>query len=635
MELKKLTSTKLISLDLDLKTKDEVIRFLVKKLAEEGKLHSEEEFYKDVIAREKLSPTGLEAGLAVPHGKSRAVKEASFAVAKLKKPIEDWESVDENNKVEFVFLLAIPEEEAGSTHLELLAELAKRISNSEYKERLQNSKSAEELYRNLDDYKQENYKFDVVKPEKSIVAVTACPAGIAHTYMAAEALQKAGRELGIAVYVEKQGANGIEDPHTDEQLRNADAAIFAADVAVKNEERYKHLPIYRTNVTAPLKNAKEVIEKAFELAKDKGKKEYKQEITNRKEDNISLKSEIKNSILTGISHIIPIIVAGGMILAFAVLVAQGFGLQEIYNKENSWLWMFRKLGGNMLGTLMVPVLSAYMAYAIAEKPALGPGFAAGVAANLINGGFLGGMLGGFLAGYIIKYMKKSFPAKGTFAGFISFWVYPVVGSLTVGALMLLVFGKPVAALNQGLLNWLNNLSGSNAILLGAVIGIMVSFDLGGPINKAAYTFCIGAMANGNFVPYAAFASVKMVSAFAVTAATLLFKRYYEEYEREVGKSTWLLGLAGITEGAIPFMIEDPLRVIPSLCIGSAVTGAIVVSSNIGLSVPGAGIFSLFVLQGAPLVKAGIIWFGAALIGAAISTLLLVATRIHKLNKKQQ
>ncbi|QPA32329.1 PTS 2-O-a-mannosyl-D-glycerate transporter subunit IIABC [Thermaerobacillus caldiproteolyticus] len=634
MELKKLTSVNLIDVDVVLTDKDEVIRHLVTKLAHEGKLYSEEEFYRDVMVREKLSPTGLEAGLAVPHGKSSAVKTASFAVAKLQKPIENWESIDENNKVDLVFLLAIPKEEAGSTHIQLLAELAKRISNPEYRKRLQNCTSAKELYENLDGFHQTDEENHSISESTMIVAVTACPAGIAHTYMAAEALQRAGNEVGVTVYVEKQGANGIEDSHTDEQLRKADVAIFAADVAVKNEERFAHLPIYRTTVAVPLKDAKGVIQKALETAKSKEKTEYQPQKRESREDTTSWKTEIKNSILTGISHIIPIIVAGGMILAFTVLVAQAFHLQELYDTENSWLWMLRKLGGNMLGTLMIPVLSAYMAYSISDKPALGPGFAAGIAATMINSGFLGGMLGGFLAGYIIKFLKKKLPPKGTFSGFISFWVYPVVGSLVVGALMLLVFGKPIAGLNNILLHWLDNLSGNNAVVLGTILGIMVSFDLGGPVNKAAYTFCIGAMASGNFIPYAAFASVKMVSAFSVTAATLLFKHYFEEYEREVGKSTWLLGLAGITEGAIPFMIEDPLRVIPSLCIGSAVTGAIVTVSKIGLNVPGAGIFSLFVLQGAPLLKAGMIWLGAAFIGAFISTVLLVVTRIHKLKRQQ-
>ena len=196
----------------------------------------------------------------------------------------------------------------------------------------------------------------------------------------------------------------------------------------------------------------------------------------------------------------------------------------------------------------------------------------GVAANMINGGFLAGMAGGFIAGYTIKMLKRYIPSKGTLAGFISFWVYPVLGTLIVGTLMFFVVGKPVTALNQGLISWLGSMAGTNAALFGAILGIMVSFDLGGPVNKAAYAFCIGAMAEGIIIPYTVFASVKMVSAFGVTFATLLFKKYFNEEEQEVGKSTWLLGLAGITEGAIPFMIADPLRVIPSLCIGSAITG---------------------------------------------------------------
>lgn len=573
--------------------------------------------------REELSPTGIEAGLAIPHGKSDAVKEATFAVALLDNTIDDWESVDESNKVKLIFLLAIPKAEAGSTHLELLAELMKRISDEKYKTLIEQSKTSKELYNNIENYKEEI--IENVEYTKTIVAVTACPAGIAHTYMAAEALVKAGRELGVKVFVEKQGVNGIEDRHTNEQFKNADAAVFAVDVAVKNKERYAHLPMYHTKVAAPIKNAKEIIKNALKQAETHKKGEFKQN-ENLQEGKENLGEEIKKSILTDISYIIHIIVAGGMVAAFATLIAQGFGLQDVFNAENSWLWMYRKLGGNLLGTLMVPVLAAYRAYSISDKPALGPGFAAGVATNMINGGFL--------AGYTIKIFKKYIPAKGTLGGFISFWVYPVFGTIIVGTLMFFVVGKPVVALNAGLIAWLGGMVGTNALLLGAILGIMVSFDLGGPINKAAYTFCIGAMANGVIAPYAIFASVKMVSAFGVTFVTSLFKKYFNEDEQEVGKSIWLLGLAGITEGAIPFMVADPLRVIPSLCAGSAVTGAIVAMFGIGLDVPGAGIFSLFVLKGgaSAFVKMGV-WFGAAMLGAAISATLLVATRKMKLNKQ--
>lgn len=569
MDLKNLTNENLITIDLDLNKKEDVIKYLVKQLYDEGKLSSEKDFYNAVLDREALSPTGFEAGLAVPHGKSNAVKEAAFAVAKLKRPITEWESVDENNKVELVFLLAIPTSEAGSTHIELLAELMTRISNEEYKKSLENSKDKHEFYKRLDMTIKED-DINVDKFEKTIVAVTACPAGIAHTYMAAEALVKAGKEIGVRVLVEKQGANGIENRHTNENLKNADAAIFAVDVAVKEVERFGHLPVYKTKVAAPLRDGKAIIEKALKQAEDHKKGTFNQ--IEEIEEKVSFGNEAKKAILTGISHIVPLIVAGGMIAAFATLIAQGFGLQDVFNAENSWLWMYRKLGSNLLGTLMVPVLSAYMAYSISDKPALGPGFAAGVAANMINGGFLAGMAGGFIAGYTIKMLKRYIPSKGTLAGFISFWVYPVLGTLIVGTLMFFVVGKPVTALNQGLISWLGSMAGTNAALFGAILGIMVSFDLGGPVNKAAYAFCIGAMAEGIIIPYAVFASVKMVSAFGVTFATLLFKKYFNEEEQEVGKSTWLLGLAGITEGAIPFMIADPLRVIPSLCIGSAITG---------------------------------------------------------------
>jgi 2-O-A-mannosyl-D-glycerate-specific PTS system IIC component len=632
MNLKGLTSPSLISTGRSFASKEEIIRDLVHQLADAGKLHSEEAFYAAVMDRERLSATGFEGGLAIPHGKSNAVKEAAFAVATLEQPLSTWESIDPDNQVQLVILLAIPEAEAGSLHLALLAELATRLANPAYKERLMRSATSQELYDKLDDNepKVEQPAAPAVKSlGKTILAITACPAGIAHTYMAAEALVKAGQEMGVAVFVEKQGANGIEDRHTRELLRTADAVIFAVDVAVKEEERYAHLPKVKTSVAAPLRDAKQLLHQALERAESAPKRERGAAVANSlpaDDEGKSFKTEVKESIMTGISYIIPIIIAGGMTMAVAMLIAQVFGLQSVYNAQGTWLWLLRQLGGNLLGQLMVPILAAYMAYSIADKPALGPGFAAGVAANLIGGGFLGGMLGGLLAGYVLKWLKKTVKPKGTFAGFVSFWVYPVVGTLIVGGIMLFVIGKPLAAINLGLIGWLTGLSGANALLLGAIIGAMVSFDLGGPVNKAAYTFCIGAMANGNFVPYAVFASVKMVSAFAVTGATLLGKRYFTEGEQEIGKQTWLLGLAGITEGAIPLMLNDPLRVIPSLVAGSAITGAIVAYCHIGLGVPGAGIFSLALLKGPQAVVAAAIWLGAALLGAVISMALLIITR---------
>ncbi|ASN04310.1 PTS 2-O-a-mannosyl-D-glycerate transporter subunit IIABC [Virgibacillus necropolis] len=637
MRLQSLTSSNLIWTNQSFSTKDETIRFLVEQLNSNGKLHSKEDFYQAVMERESLSATGLEGGLAIPHGKSSAVKEAAFAVATLEKPIAEWESVDESNQVELVMLLAIPDNEAGSTHLNLLAELMTRLADPAYKERLMQAKTSDQFFDALD-FEEEKQEGNDQQTTKTILAITACPAGIAHTYMAAEALVRAGKELNVKVMVEKQGANGIEDRHSKKQITEADAVIFAADVAVKDQGRFSKLPRVTTSVATPLKNAKGILEEAIEKSNQspKSSRDHQEIIEEDEEpESKSFKKEIKDSIMTGISYIIPIIVAGGMTLAFAVLVSQAFGLQDVYAEEGSWLWLFRQLGGSMLGTLMVPVLAAYMAYSIGDKPALGPGFAAGICANLIGSGFLGGMLGGILAGYIIKFLKKHVQTSGTFSGFVSFWLYPVVGTLSVGAIMLFVVGEPLAALNSGLISWLEGLSGGNAILLGVILGAMVSFDLGGPVNKAAYAFCIGAMASGNIMPYAAFASVKMVSAFAVTGATIIGKQYFTKPEQEVGKQTWLLGLAGITEGAIPFMINDPLRVIPSLVAGSAVTGGIVAYFGIGLNVPGAGIFSLALLQGQPLFTAASVWLGAALIGAFISMVLLIITRKNKLKKQSR
>lgn len=632
MDLTKATNQNLIFLNGTFKTKKEVIEFLAEKLYAEDKITSKEGYLESVWEREQISETGIDKGIAIPHGKSKHVKTASFAAAVLKTPIPGWESLVPGNQVTLVFLLAIPETESGSTHLELLSELMTKMGDDTFINRLKSANSTQEFYNYLK--VKESKPSSPPNHSRTILAVTACPAGIAHTYMAAEALVRAGEEMGVTVYVEKQGANGVEDRHTKKQLNEAEAVIFAAEVAVKDNDRYAHLPIYKTKVSTPIKDGKAVIQAALDKAKNYKKSTsavYQEELEEKK----SAGAEIKQAVLTGISYIIPIIVAGGMINAFAVLIAQGFNLQDLYNLDNSWLWLFRKMGGNLLGTVMIPMLSAYMAYSLGDKTALAPGFAAGVAANLINGGFLCGMLGGLVAGYSIRILRNYIPAKGTLAGFISFWVYPVLSTLIVGIMMFFVIGKPVAWINQWLIDALGALGGSNAALLGAVLGIMVSFDLGGPVNKAAYTFCVGAMAEGIIMPYAVFASVKMVSAFGVTFATLGFKQYFTKEEREAGMSTWILGLAGITEGAIPVMMADPVRVIFSLCAGSAVTGILVAISKIGLDVPGAGIFSMFLLKdGTGSLVNGAIWFFAAVLGALISAILLVVTRKLKLKKQE-
>ncbi|AUY84290.1 PTS 2-O-a-mannosyl-D-glycerate transporter subunit IIABC [Escherichia coli] len=624
MNLTTLTHRDALCLNARFTSREEAIHALTQRLAALGKISSTEQFLEEVYRRESLGPTALGEGLAVPHGKTAAVKEAAFAVATLSEPLQ-WEGVDGPEAVDLVVLLAIPPNEAGTTHMQLLTALTTRLADDEIRARIQSATTPDELLSALDD-KGGTQPSASFSNAPTIVCVTACPAGIAHTYMAAEYLEKAGRKLGVNVYVEKQGANGIEGRLTADQLNSATACIFAAEVAIKESERFNGIPALSVPVAEPIRHAEALIQQALTLKRSDETRTVQQDTQPVK----SVKTELKQALLSGISFAVPLIVAGGTVLAVAVLLSQIFGLQDLFNEENSWLWMYRKLGGGLLGILMVPVLAAYTAYSLADKPALAPGFAAGLAANMIGSGFLGAVVGGLIAGYLMRWVKNHLRLSSKFNGFLTFYLYPVLGTLGAGSLMLFVVGEPVAWINNSLTAWLNGLSGSNALLLGAILGFMCSFDLGGPVNKAAYAFCLGAMANGVYGPYAIFASVKMVSAFTVTASTMLAPCLFKEFEIETGKSTWLLGLAGITEGAIPMAIEDPLRVIGSFVLGSMVTGAIVGAMNIGLSTPGAGIFSLFLLHdnGAGGVMAAIGWFGAALVGAAISTAILLIWRRH-------
>lgn len=619
MNLTTLTHPSAVCVQAQYASRDEAIRQLAARLASLGKITDGDAFIADVFHRESLGPTALGEGLAVPHGKSSAVAEAAFAVATLSQPLE-WEGVDGPEKVELIVLLAIPPAEAGSTHIQVLTELTSRLADDALRARVMAATSAEDLLAALQDAPQDDAVKTLINAP-TVVCVTACPAGIAHTYMAAEYLEKAGRRLGINVVVEKQGANGIEGRITPQQLKAARACIFAAEVAIKEGERFNGIPAISVPVAEPLRHAEALIERALALPSSPDERPVQGE-------KKSVKTELKQALLSGISFAVPLIVAGGTVLAVSVLLAQMLGLQHLFDQENSWLWMYRKLGGGMLGILMVPVLAAYTAYSLADKPALAPGFAAGLAANMIGSGFLGAVAGGLIAGYLMRWVKNHIRLNNRYNGFLTYYLYPVIGVLGAGSLMLFVIGEPVAWINNALTAWLNGLSGANALLLGVILGFMCSFDLGGPVNKAAYAFCLGAMANGVYGPYAIFASVKMVSAFTVTASTMLAPHLFKQFEIETGKSTWLLGLAGITEGAIPMAIEDPLRVIGSLVLGSMATGAIVGAMGLGLSTPGAGIFSLFLLHhagmGGAIAAAG--WFGAALVGTAISTLILLIWR---------
>lgn len=511
MNLTTLTHRDALCLNARFTSREEAIHALTQRLAALGKISSTEQFLEEVYRRESLGPTALGEWLAVPHGKTAAVKEAAFAVATLSEPLQ-WEGVDGPEAVDLVVLLAIPPNEAGTTHMQLLTALTTRLADDEIRARIQSATTPDELLSALDD-KGGTQPSASFSNAPTIVCVTACPAGIAHTYMAAEYLEKAGRKLGVNVYVEKQGANGIEGRLTADQLNSATACIFAAEVAIKESERFNGIPALSVPVAEPIRHAEALIQQALTLKRSDETRTVQQDTQPVK----SVKTELKQALLSGISFAVPLIVAGGTVLAVAVLLSQIFGLQDLFNEENSWLWMYRKLGGGLLGILMVPVLAAYTAYSLADKPALAPGFAAGLAANMIGSGFLGAVVGGLIAGYLMRWVKNHLRLSSKFNGFLTFYLYPVLGTLGAGSLMLFVVGEPVAWINNSLTAWLNGLSGSNALLLGAILGFMCSFDLGGPVNKAAYAFCLGAMANGVCGPYAIFAStMKAVSRVHIT-----------------------------------------------------------------------------------------------------------------------
>ncbi|WP_318377643.1 fructose PTS transporter subunit IIA, partial [Enterobacter sp.] len=425
--------------------RDDAIRALAARLHQRGNVRNLDEFVNEVLRREADGSTALGEGLAVPHGKTDAVSEAAFAVATLREPLM-WEGIDGPEPVTLIVLLAIPCAEAATTHMQLLTRLTSLLADDALREQVQGADNADELLALLAEAPAEKTPL-TLRDAPTVVCVTACPAGIAHTYMAAEYLENAGRRRGIQVYVEKQGANGIEGRLTAEQLKAARACILAADVAVKDAGRFQGIPTLAVPVAEPIKQADALLTRALALDAS-----TEPEAT----PPVSVKTELKQALLSGISFAVPLIVAGGTVLAVSVLLAQIFGLQHLFELENSWLWLYRKLGGGMLGTLMVPVLAAYTAYSLADKPALTPGFAAGLAANMIGAGFLGAVVGGLIAGYLMRQVKTHIRLGSRYNGFLTFYLYPVLGTLGAGSLMLFVIGEPVAWLNQSLTVWLNS-----------------------------------------------------------------------------------------------------------------------------------------------------------------------------------
>ena len=460
-----------------------------------------------------------------------------------------------------------------------------------------------------------------------IVAVTSCPTGIAHTYMAAEALEQAAKDAGHDIKVETQGAAGAEAV-PDADIAAADAVVFAADVEVRNRERFAGKPLVQTSVKRAINDASGLIAEAEARTGGGG--------GGGGGGAAAFGNKLRGWLMTGVSYMIPFVAAGGILIALGFLFGGGAVKPKVYGgtfegvtyqaitdytqvvQKAGWAGLLFLIGATAF-SMLVPILAGFIAYAMADRPGLVPGIVAGLLANLVGAGFLGGLVGGLLAGAIAMYLVR-LKVPRAFAGIMPVVVIPLVATLLVGFLMVVVIGKPIAAAQTGLTNWLNGLSGSNAVLLGLLLGLMMGFDLGGPVNKVAYTFGLAALASGNIQVMAAVMAAGMVPPLAMALATVLRKHLFSDAERKAGETAWLLGASFITEGAIPFAAADPIRVVPSMMAGSGVTGALSMAFKCGSRAPHGGIWVI------GLIEKPLLWFLAIVIGVAVSAALVIVLK---------
>ena len=648
MKIQDLLNKKVMLLDLQATTKEAAIDEMINSLVDNGVVTDFDVFKAGIMAREAQTSTGLGDGIAMPHSKNAAVKEATVLFAKSNKGV-DYESLD-GQPTDLFFMIAAPEG-ANDTHLAALAELSKYLMQDGFADRLRKVTSPDEVIAAFNTGEEEAQaeeakKAQAVKEAASsdkplIVAVTACTTGIAHTYMAEESLIKTGEKMSVNVRVETNGASGVGTPLTAEEISKAVGVIVAADKAVETA-RFNGKKLISKPVAAAIRQPQELIQNILD-----GKAEVfhaenagaAQEST----EKLSLGGAFYKHLMSGVSQMLPFVIGGGIMIALAFLLDQIMGVpKDQLSQLGSYheiAAQFKAIGGAAFG-FMLPVLAGYIAYSIAEKPGLVSGFVAGAIASSgaafggvpfasggkatlalagVSSGFLGALVGGFLAGGVILVLRKLLAGiPRALEGIRSILLLPLLGVFATGFLMLAV-NIPMAAINTGLNNFLSSLSGSSAVLLGLLVGGMMAVDMGGPVNKAAYVFGTGTLAatvtSGGSVVMAAVMAAGMVPPLAVFVATLLFKDKFSEEERNSGLTNIVMGLSFITEGAIPFGAADPARAIPSFIVGSALTGALVGMAGIKLMAPHGGIFVI------ALTSNALLYLLFILIGAVVSGIL--------------
>lgn len=614
--LKDVITLDCINIDLKGETKSEIIDEMVDILYNNGKLNDREEYKKEILKREAQSSTGMEEGIAIPHGKTDAVKIPTVAIGISKKGV-DYESLD--GKPSHLFFMIAAPANSNNSHIELLSKITTLLLEDDIREALINAKSKEEvldiLIKNAEkDNENSSLNQETNNNSYQVLAVTACPTGIAHTYMAADALLKKGKELGITIKVETNGSSGVKNELTKEEIKNAKGIIVAADKNVAME-RFAGKNVDIVGVKEAVKNPEQLIKNALNQTAP---------IYHSSKDNTQAsnkfakkpKTGVYKHLMSGVSNMLPFVVGGGILIAFSFM----FGINASNPNDPSYNYfakLLNDIGGGNAFFLMVPVMAGFIGMSIADRPGFAPAMVGGLISLNSGGGFLGGLIGGFLGGYITLLLKKVFnKLPESLDGIKPVLLYPLFGIFITGAIMYLFIVNPIAAINTGLSNFLKNLGTGNLILLGALLGAMMSTDMGGPINKAAFTFGIAMIASGQYAPHAAVMAGGMVPPLGIALATTIFRNKFSPDERDAGKTCYVMGLSFITEGAIPFAASDPIRVIPSCMIGAAISGALSMAFHIELRAPHGGIFVL------PIVNNPVMYLLAIVIGSVITAVLL-------------
>lgn len=604
-----------IKLNLTAKNKIEVIDELVDVLYDAGRLNDKDEFRKTILKREEQSSTGLEEGIAIPHGKSLSVKLPTVAFGLSKEGI-DYGSLD-GEPSKLFFMIAAPAD-ATDSHIETLSQLTSLLLDDDIREQLLHVKTKQDVLDILLKGEVSEENSNSAKEDKSndyqVLAVTACPTGIAHTYMAAEALNKKAKEMGVKIKVETNGSTGVKNHLTDEEIKNAKGIIVAADKNVEMARfNGKHVEIVR--VKEGIKRPEELIRHALNQTAPL----YSSKETKTPSGSSERKGFYKH-LMSGVSNMLPFVVGGGILIAISFI----FGIKASDPADPSFnpiAKILMDIGGGNAFFLMIPVLAGFIGMSIADRPGFAPAMVGGLISANNGGGFLGGLVGGFLGGYVVLFLKKIFaklPEK--LEGIKPVLLYPLFGILITGVLMYTAVISPVAALNTGITNFLNSLGTGNLILLGAIVGGMMAIDMGGPINKAAFTFGIAAIAAGNYYPHAAVMAGGMTPPLGIALATTFFKHKFSKEEREAGLTNYIMGASFITEGAIPFAAADPIRVIPSCVIGSALAGGLSMAFKCQLPAPHGGLFVL------PIITNPMMYLLSVAIGSLITCILIGITK---------